>query len=192
VLVSGAPALQLSDGRAAAYAGGSGTTALTFKYTVQPGDTASDLQITGLDISSGAIKDAAGNAITGSAAKDLQLKIDTTAPTVTSVAAMADNGATLVNAGHAITIAVNLSEAVTVTGTPTLALSDGAVATYVGGSGTNALSFAYIVSPGESSPDLKIAGLNLAGGAILDSAGNALADVIGDLGLVIDTTTPKV
>ena len=38
-----------------------------------------------------------------------------------------------------------MSEAVTVTGTPTLTLNDGGTATYTGGSGTNALTFSYTV-----------------------------------------------
>ena len=44
------------------------------------------------------------------------------------------------NAGHVVTLTVNLSEAVTVAGgTPTLSLSNGGTASYISGSGTNAL-----------------------------------------------------
>ena len=66
------------------------------------------------------------------------LQIDTTAPTVASVAASGSgitNGNGDLNAGHVVTLTVNLSEAVTVNGTPTLTLNDGGTATYSGGNG---------------------------------------------------------
>ena len=58
------------------------------------------------------------------------------------------------NAGKTVTLTLNLSENVTVTtaGTPTLALNDGGTATYVGGSGTNALTFSYTVLAGQNTP----------------------------------------
>ena len=37
-------------------------------------------------------------------------------------------------------------------GTPTLTLNDGGTATYVSGSGTNALTFSYTVRPGRTLP----------------------------------------
>lgn len=56
-----------------------------------------------------------------------------------------DNGANEVGVGHVVTITLNTSAAEIVTGAPTLLLSDNEVATYVGGSGTNALQFAYAI-----------------------------------------------
>ena len=60
------------------------------------------------------------------------LQIDTTAPTMTSVAASGTgmtNGNGNLNAGQVVTLTVNLSEAVTVAGgTPTLTLNDGGTA----------------------------------------------------------------
>ncbi len=62
--VSGTPTLTLSNGATATYAGGDGTTALTFTYTVGAGDTASaDLAIASL---SAGITDRAGNALSTS------------------------------------------------------------------------------------------------------------------------------
>ena len=49
-----------------------------------------------------------------------------------------------------------MSEAVTVntaSGSPTFSLNDGGTATYVSGSGTNALTFIYTVLAGESAAD---------------------------------------
>ena len=63
----------------------------------------------------------------------------------------------------------------TVTGTPTLTLNDGAIATYVSGSGTNALTFSYTVAATDSTvPTLAITQVNLPSGAtVKDAAGNA-------------------
>src|SRR3984893_14365100 len=77
-------------------------------------------------------------------------RIDTTPPTVSSVTGTAGD----YNAGKPLTLTLNMSEAVTVTGTPTLTLNDGGTATYVGGSGTSALTFSYTVAAGQNTPDL--------------------------------------
>jgi cyclophilin family peptidyl-prolyl cis-trans isomerase len=82
--------------------------------------------------------------------------------------------------GDSIPITVNFSEPVTVNtsgGTPQLVLNagSGAVAAYSSGSGGSALTFTYTVAAGQNaSPlDYTSAGLNLNGGTIKDSAGNA-------------------
>ena len=86
VTVTGHPVLKLNDGGLARYVSGSGTTALTFAYTVAAGQDTADLTVTGLTLAGSAtIKDAAGNnavlsgAITNPAGV---LQIDTKAPTV--------------------------------------------------------------------------------------------------------------
>src|SRR4029079_11214778 len=74
------------------YASGSGTSSLTFTYTVQAGDMSSDLDYkatSSLALNSGSIKDAAGNDATltlaspgaaGSLGANKAIVIDTTAP----------------------------------------------------------------------------------------------------------------
>ena len=52
----GSPTLSLSDGRIATYTGGSGTTALTFDYTVMQGDVSSDLAVTAFNFNGSLIK----------------------------------------------------------------------------------------------------------------------------------------
>jgi hypothetical protein len=76
--------------------------------------------------------------------------------------------------GNTLTITVNLDETFTVTGTPTLTLNDGGTATYTGGSGTNALTFAYTVAAGNTAVSaLAVTTVNLPGGAtVKDSVGN--------------------
>jgi T5SS/PEP-CTERM-associated repeat protein len=120
------------------------------------------------------------------AAAKLQL-----APTVSSLTAATDTGATVVNAGHVVTITMNLSEAVTVTGTPTLQLNDNEVAAYTFGSGSNTLSFSYVAQTGDNVADLHVTGLNLPTGAsIADGSGGSLAGPVNsDLGIQVDTVT---
>ena len=48
------------------------------------------------------------------------------------------------NAGSAVTITVNFTQAVNVNGVPTLILNNGRVATYVSGSGTTDLVYKFI------------------------------------------------
>jgi probable HAF family extracellular repeat protein len=111
----------------------------------------------------------------------------------TSTTAMTDNGMTELGAGHVVTISVTTGATLTVTGTPTLELSNSEVASYTGGSGTNALTFSYKVQPGDDTDDLLVTGLNLPNGAtIQDNAGNPLTDVAQDLGLEIHTVVPGI
>jgi hypothetical protein len=194
VTVTGTPTLTLSDGATARYAAGSGTTALTFDYTVAAGDHTSDLHVTGY---TGSIHDVAGNAlapVTG----DLGLQIDGVAPTGV-LSFVTDSGGTDLNVGHVVTFTLATSENVNVTGTPELQLSDGQFAAYTGGTGTSALTFAYTVTAGDNSADLHVAGTNpngglvLNGGTILDAIGNPLAGSVStDTHLIIDTTAPLV
>jgi hypothetical protein len=125
------------------------------------------------------------DATTGSWTAQSQL----TATTVVPVTATTDNGAHEVGIGHVVTITLNTTTAETVTGTPTLQLNDNEVASYVGGSGTTALQFAYTVQPGDSASDLQVTGLNLPGGATIhDASGNAFSTAVtGNLGLQVIT-----
>ena len=98
VTATGTPQLTLETGptdRVVIYTSGSGTTALTFNYTVQVGDTASDLDYTSttaLALNGGTIKDAIANdailtlaapGAAGSLGENKNIVIDTAAPTFT-------------------------------------------------------------------------------------------------------------
>ena len=102
---SGTPTLALETGdtdRTASYVSGSGTDTLVFNYTVQSGDTSSDLSYTGstaLTLNSGTIQDAAGNnatltlaaaAAVGSLSNNKALVIDGITPSFLN-----DSGSTL-------------------------------------------------------------------------------------------------
>jgi hypothetical protein len=60
-IVTGTPKINLNSGGAATYSGGSGTSTLTFSYTVGSGDSTSNLTITSFNLNGGSIKDGLGN-----------------------------------------------------------------------------------------------------------------------------------
>ena len=58
----GTPTLTLNDGGTATYTGGSGTSALTFSYTVLAGQNTPDLMVTAFNLNGATVLDGAGNA----------------------------------------------------------------------------------------------------------------------------------
>ncbi len=219
VTVTGTPQLTLETGttdRTVNYASGSGSTALTFTYTVQAGDIATDLDYTSttaLALNSGTIRDASSNNATlalaspgaaNSLGANKALVIDGVVPTVSSVGSNTANGT--YKTGDVIGVQVNFSEAVTVTGTPQLTLETGATdraVNYASGSGTSSLTFNYTLQAGDTSADLdytSTSALALNSGTIKDSAGNnatltlaspGAANSLGNAkALVVDTSGP--
>ena len=65
------------------------------------------------------------------------------------VVSMASAAAGTFSTGNTITLTLYTSEAVTVSGNPTLTLNDGGTATYKGASGSNTLTFSYTVASGQ-------------------------------------------
>jgi gliding motility-associated-like protein len=123
-----------------------------------------------------------------------------TAPVISVVSSTLANGAYTV--GQSITITISFTSAVTVTGTPTLALNTGATASYTGGSGSATLSFNYTVGAGENIADLDYTGVSaLSGGTITNSVGTdalltlpspGAANSLGaSKNIKIDTQTPS-
>ena len=113
-VAGGTPTLTLNDGGTATYNGGSGTNALTFSYTVGAGQNTAALAATAVNLNSATITDGAGNAASLSLSGLTQSgpQIDTTTPTITSLAESPSSGD--LNAGKTVTLTLNLSEAVTV------------------------------------------------------------------------------
>jgi hypothetical protein len=119
------------------------------------------------------------------------VEINTFPPTTVSgiFADIEGFGATLVP-GVTLAIYVDTSAPVTVTGTPTLTLSNGEVATYSGGSGTTQIEFTYVpVVSDPASSDLAVTGLDLPSGAnIADAHGDLLAGPFSEaLGVPLQT-----
>ncbi len=183
----GTPRIQLTVGSTTRYAtyvsgSGAGDGRLTFTYTVQAGDTDSDgiAVVGGLQTNGGTIRDSSSNNAEttfvglGSLAS---VRVDTTAPTVSSVSSSTSDGS--YGAGSAIAVTVTFSETVTVSGTPQITLETGTTdrtVNYSSGSGTNTLTFTYTVQSGDTSPDLdytSTSALSLNSGTIVDAAGNS-------------------
>jgi fibronectin-binding autotransporter adhesin len=208
VTVAGAPKLRLSNGAFAAYVAAasspsSGT--LVFKYTVSAGQDTSDLQIAGVVTSGASVKDTTGSHNSADFSyvpnSDLGLAVDTRAPSITNVRVTVSSGGTAVGLGGTVAIELQLSEAVVVSGTPTLKLSDGGTAVYVSGGSSNpasgSLEFDYTVGSGQNTADLTISSLSLLSGAtITDSAGNPVNPTLPAAGknlhLTIDSIRPSV
>ena len=196
-IVNGKPTISLNDGGTAIYLSGSGTNALVFQYTVAAGENTNDLKITTVNTSAkNTVKDAAGNTADFSGAQnaDLGIVIDALAPTITNVSGTPSTGA--VGIGQTVVINVAASEAVTVVGTPTLALNDKGIATYdaINSTATD-LKFNYTPTVGQNTADLQVSALVLGkGSTIKDLAGNALnlTGAKADLQLVVDTIAPIV
>jgi hypothetical protein len=100
-------------------------------------------------------------------------------PRASSVSSSAANGT--YGAGAVIPITISFNNALTVTGTPQLALNSGGTAVYASGSGTSTLTFTYTVGAGQSVPDLDYASasaLTLNGGTIKDAISGLDAELI--------------
>ena len=155
VIVTGTPQLTLETGttdRTVDYLSGSGSAVLTFRYTVQPGDTTADLDATALALNGGTIVDRAGtnatltlptgaNSLAGSTNTDGSAKtivIDTTAPSESFLSlASYDSG----NASDAITNQEDITLAVTAEANASVAITatkDGSTFTLDSGASTGA------------------------------------------------------
>jgi hypothetical protein len=94
--------------------------------------------------------------------------------------ATASPGKGVEHVGDKITLTLGFNEAVTVTGKPTLTLNDGGTATYVGGSGTNALTFQTTVAATNTSTSaLAITKVNLPSGTSIKDASGLSANLSG-------------
>ncbi len=208
VTVTGTPRIKLNSGAAAyaTYTAGSGTSALTFTYTVGASQTSIRLDydtINSLELNGGTIKDAWGfNALlqlpTPNYLGNKYLVVDTTAPTVPTVSSSTSDGH--YRQGQSVLIQIVFSEPVFVTGSPELALNagGGSKAIYMSGTGTSALNFLYVVASGHNSSKLNYPATTSLTGTLADAAGNA-ADLtlpnpassgLNSKSIVIDTTAP--
>jgi hypothetical protein len=130
VTTGGTPRIELTIGGSTVYAeyvSGSGTTALTFRYTTQAGDTDSDgISVGALSANGGTLRDATGNdaTLTLNGVGATTAVLVNTAPTV----ALTVNNATIAEAAGTSTVTATLSAAVahdtTITLTPTGTATD--------------------------------------------------------------------
>ena len=152
------------------------------------------------------LKDAAGNAI---ASIGDPVSVAVSRPTVTSI--LSDKASGSYAAGETIDIQLGLTEVVTVdttSGTPTLKLELGATdrtASYQSGTGTNELTFRYVVQAGDLSSDLDYHATDpfkLNSGTIKDGDGNNVITTLPTAGsagslssveaIIIDASPPTI
>lgn len=168
-------AASASEVRTAVYVGGSSTKALSFVYTVQPGDRSPRLDYADPNSLSCSLKQsttrpevAAANTLpppesVGSIGFSSLIRIDSATPRVTLVTSSMTNG--VYGAGQVVDIQVVFSRPVLViSSAPQLRLAVSSaqatsprVASYTGGSGTATLSFSYMVQEGDMALPLEYA-----------------------------------
>lgn len=201
VTVTGTPQLTLETGttdRTVNYASGSGTTALTFTYTVQAGDISADLDYVAtnsLALNSGTIRDAAANdatltlaspGVANSLGANKAIVIDTAAPTVTLAASPSTSTSTT------ITFTVTGSEAITCS---TLSTSSGTDFTLTNISAitsiaqTSATVCTISATSTASADDVPVSSTltAAAGFSVTDTAGNAQTTLVGSPPTVVVT-----
>ncbi|MCU6708643.1 S-layer homology domain-containing protein [Paenibacillus sp. J5C_2022] len=208
IVTGGMPKLPLTIGSRsveAAYASGTGSSALVFTYTLEANlEDADGIELAAAVLPGTAeVKDAAGNEASHAVPAPLHLTdvlVDTVVPVVQSVALI--DG--VYRTGDELAITVTYSEAVevdAVNGTPFIAFRIGGTgyrASYDSGSGTNALKFLYTVAVndgnGESVDLSGAAAIELNGGTVKDASGNAAALTLSGIGdtseVVVDSTIP--
>jgi hypothetical protein len=178
--------LQVGGGgtEAAAFLSSTGNTA-TYRYTVQPGDTDGDgiaVQPNPITLNGSTIRNtqATDATLTFAGATNAAALVDTTAPTVSSLTLPAP-GATPV--GTPLSVSLNLSEPVTLTGTNvTIGLlvngvSQTGTITTAPGAGLTALTFSYTVAAG----DQPGSGFSVVANSLTVGTGSAIADAFGNL-----------
>ncbi|KZR87532.1 Ig-like domain-containing protein [Synechococcus sp. MIT S9508] len=196
----GTPQLTLETGSTdqnASYSSGSGTTTLAFSYTVQAGDTASDLNYkatSSLALNGGTIKEAAGNNATltlpslagsDSLAGSSALVIDGAAPTI----AISSDVASL-KAGETATLTFTLSEASSNFAESDVTVSGGTLSNW---SAASATSYSATFTPTADSTTNGV--ISVASSKFSDSAGNTNndgSDSNNTVTLSVDTGRPTI
>jgi len=209
VNVTGTPQLTLETGntdRTVDYVSGSGSDTLTFNYTVQSGDTSTDLaykSTAALSLNSGTIKDAAGNIATltlpaldnaNSLGAQKAIVVDGTVPTVVTVggATTPSDGDKLGNNGSAFdNIVLDFSEDVKVVDGITLADHIKVVAP--AGSDDQLIAFNASINDGNLVIDLDEKDTDITGvdnqSIYINFDNNTLQDNAGNMVVGIDNST---
>ncbi len=185
------------------YSGGSGTSALTFAYTVASGDSAAGgvgVALDALALNGGTINDSVGAAATIThpmVATSTSHIADGVLPTVVSFSTSKSDGFYI--AGETMTISATISESVQAGASIDATLNSGAAVTLSTASTGTTLSGTYTVQSGENAADLTVTGFNIT--SVLDTAGNAMTSLTVPTGsnniadvkaIVIDTIAPTI
>ena len=182
------PVLKLSNGEEATYASGNGSYYLFFEYTVGAGDVVSDLDVTRIEL--GSLKGVDGKEfgttyiedISSNLADNVSVDLDAT-PRIIEINSVNNDGT--YGEGSIILIDLILDQQVTLLSAgdipSVLALSNGGIASYSGGSGSDTLRFEYVIGPGEDISDLNVLAFAENEKAFENSAGLKLSDSLSNL-----------
>ena len=222
VVVTGTPRLKLNNLVNVNYTSGTGTDTLSFRYTVQSGNSEDVIGLdaasqTALELNDGTIKSVADNkdmtlilpfpGAVNSMGHGKIIVIDTIAPSITNITSNKTNGTYGTDAS--ISIQIVFSETINVqAATPQLTLETGdsdRIINCNSGSGTDTLTCVYQVQEGDRSSDLDYVSTNslvLNSSTIKDAAGNNANITLfapgttNSLGsnkdIIIDTTLPTI
>ncbi|WP_175491109.1 Ig-like domain-containing protein [Pontibacter chinhatensis] len=181
---NGTPALGLTIGaasRQAYYLSGSGTTALTFRYTVQPGEQDTDgiTLAVGVTLNGGTITDAIGNAAVLSlngVASTAGVLVDAVAPTITSIT-LPNDGVYNLDRERYLLFSVAFSENMQRTQGSYLELRVGTQIrkATLDWAYENSAYYAYAVQEGEQGTGLEVLALKSDATMPTDMQGNALS-----------------
>ena len=182
------------------------TNVVSHDYTVSSGENSEDLTVTNLALAVGAtLRDRAANSVdrtlpAGQNIADTRdIVVDTTIPTIVSIASSTADGA--YTTGSTINVTVTFSEAVALSGSNMVVeLDSGGTVSFVPFASTDTVAAVYTVGSGEDSEDLVANGVSLAAGATLrDRAGidTVLAlppgrNIADTSDIVVDTTIPTI
>ena len=206
VIITGVPRLPINLGAGTIYADYqpalSSGASVVFRYTVSSSD--SDLDgitiISPLDLNAGTIKDTNGlNAhLVYSPPSTSGIYVDGLAPSISNLTAPL-NGT--YSPSQTLNFTATFNEAVTVTGTPRIALNVGGAtlyADYLSGSGSSSLIFRYSISPGDADTDgiAMTASIDLNSGTIKDLRNHNLSPLTftppNTSALKVDGTLPLI
>ena len=136
------------------------------------------------------VSDAVGASNTGSSTVQVDVGPSFVSGSVLAIDGNGSDTTGVAGVGDTVTIAVTLSKAGTVSGTPVLSLNDGGTASYVSGSGSDVLLFTYAPSSGQDTATLGVTGLS---GTVTDNFGAAISNGVtaSFSGLSVDTTPPS-
>ncbi len=170
-------------------------------YTVGAGDTASPLDVLGLSLSAGTLRDGGGNTVpltlpAATIGTTSTIIIDTQTPSIVSITSTTADGT--YGVGSDINVTVTFSEAVTLAGgTLDVRLNTGGAGTLISiqpFSQAQTAAATYIVAAGHNSADLDATAITLSGGTLRDGAGNAVpvalpaVTIATGSSIVVDTT----
>jgi T5SS/PEP-CTERM-associated repeat protein len=184
VAVISNPGLVLNDGAIATYdqnASSPSSGALVFDYTVGANDRVANLQVASVVLNGTVVQDATGYNADFSHVLNAGTGLSINSPlTVNSVTASQTGEA----ASGTVHLTLAMSEGVTVSGSPTLSLNDGATATYdsqASHSASGTLVFDYAIAAADRTANLVVAAVNMPGGATAQDASGYNASFAGAL-----------